>query len=318
MLIMNARKKAPLATVIFLVVALSTTQLSEQTRLASSSLSSISVLYPTDSQKLLTGTLNVQFSISSSQWTSASSPTNLVELFIDGTSVKSWSTPLGAMPYSAIHNGLATGMHSLELNMTGWTIGWYTKPDGSEGMHWEQGVLLSSGLINFTAGPPEISNFSIQNQTYNTNQIPLSFNIESDPSWRLGFVLDQKQTPFDGNKTLTLPEGSHNIAINVHDLQGNSVQYDTVSFTVAPQASNPSSTPTSFPTPTPTATPITAQIPSRSPSPTITPKQTDTTLLTVIIVISATLATVIGVAGGAIWFRQRHRRKSQPRQTQLE
>jgi|WetSurMetagenome_2_1015567.scaffolds.fasta_scaffold117705_2 hypothetical protein len=142
----------------------------------------------------------------------------------------------------------------------------YVHPDG-RGTRSETELIASSGVISFTVGFPQISNFSIQNQTYNTHCIPLSFNIDKEPDCKLSYILDGKQVLIGGNTTLILQEGFHSIAILAIDRQGNSAQNSPVYFTVALRASSPS--PTSPPSPSPTPTPSIG--PSFSPNPTPSP-----------------------------------------------
>ena len=100
----------------------------------------------------------------------------------------------------------------------------------------------------FTVDAPllKISNLSIENKTYSSNAIPLSFDInESAPSWIgnfyinetaswIGYNLDkQAKVTINGNTTLDgLAEGSHSIAVYVNDTSGNTIKTETVFFTV--------------------------------------------------------------------------------------
>jgi hypothetical protein len=99
----------------------------------------------------------------------------------------------------------------------------------------------------FTVDAPllKISNLSIENKTYSSNAIPLSFNInERAPSWIgnfyinetaswIGYSLDnQAKVTIAGNITLVgLAEGSHSIVVYVNDTSGNTIKTETVFFT---------------------------------------------------------------------------------------
>jgi hypothetical protein len=289
--------KAHLATVALLVLALSAVVLTCQTRHAFSSVSSIIMQSPTDNETFLSGTIYVKFTINQSQLhTSSTNIAILVECLVDGAASHTWNPPLGSADYTITLFNIAQGSHSLEVKVTGLHVYSYTKPDGSQGFVSERPVLGSSGLIHFNVGPPELSDFSIQNQTYNTNQIPLSFNIDKEPGWQLGYILDQEtKTPLVRNTTLSLPEGSHSIAIYLADWQGNSVQYSAVFFTVVPPVSSPSPTPSSRPSPTPAL----SLIPSPTQQPTAeqgsTPKPNYYSDWIPYAIIALVILTVVGV-----------------------
>ena len=90
----------------------------------------------------------------------------------------------------------------------------------------------TSDVINFTVVyPPEISILSIENKTYNTNNIPLNFEV-NEPILKIEYCLDvQGNTPIDGNATLTgLTDGLHNVTIYAIDLNGHVGISETVYF----------------------------------------------------------------------------------------
>ncbi len=89
---------------------------------------------------------------------------------------------------------------------------------------------------------PNISDLSIENETYLTTDIPLSFNTNESTSW-LGYRLDnQANQTVNGNFTLEgLTEGAHSLVIYANDTFGNMGKSDTVYFTVANPTPSPKS-----------------------------------------------------------------------------
>ena len=104
------------------------------------------------------------------------------------------------------------------------------------------GNIGKSDVAFFTIDttPPEISNLSVQNKTYSSKDIPLSFHINETTSW-IGYRLDnQANVNADGNITLTaLSEGTHKIVLYSNDSFGNMGKSETVFFTVNSQVSLP-------------------------------------------------------------------------------
>jgi hypothetical protein len=106
------------------------------------------------------------------------------------------------------------------------------------------GNMGASNTTYFTIDTtsPNISNLSIEDKTYNTAEIPLTFNTNETTSWE-GYSLDDKayQT-VNGNFTLNgLSDGTHSIVICANDTFGNmgksSIAYFTVD-TIPPSISN--------------------------------------------------------------------------------
>jgi len=92
--------------------------------------------------------------------------------------------------------------------------------------------------------PPVISNLSLENKTYNTAEILLSFNIEETVSW-IAYCLDNQENRtmaglYDPNiwgsqfnETLKgLAEGSHSLVVYANDTAGNTGASETVYFTI--------------------------------------------------------------------------------------
>jgi hypothetical protein len=96
---------------------------------------------------------------------------------------------------------------------------------------------------------PTITILSIQNETYTTPYLQLTFYLNEDPqlghSW-LGYSLDSKTNhTLAGNVTLTnLTEGNHSIIVYANDSLGDMGKSDTVFLNTA------------LPTPSPTIEPI--------------------------------------------------------------
>ena len=81
--------------------------------------------------------------------------------------------------------------------------------------------------------PPNITNLSIENQTYNTIIIPLNFTVEKSIS-QYAYSLDGKgNVTIFGNSTLTnLSVGTHKVTVYAWDDYGNIGASKTVNFTV--------------------------------------------------------------------------------------
>jgi len=79
--------------------------------------------------------------------------------------------------------------------------------------------------------PPAITELSVANKTYNSQNIALSFNLNENASW-IAYNLDnQGNTTLQGNITLSgLSEGSHNIIVYAYDTSGNMGKSDIIFF----------------------------------------------------------------------------------------
>ena len=82
--------------------------------------------------------------------------------------------------------------------------------------------------------PPSISLLSPENKTYDTTEIPLSFEVNETTSW-MGYSIDgQIKVAIMGNTTLTnLSLGSHNLTLYAKDIADNTVASETMYFTIA-------------------------------------------------------------------------------------
>jgi len=91
----------------------------------------------------------------------------------------------------------------------------------------------SSIEFNVDASSPAITQLSITNKTYNTQNTALSFNLNEKTSW-IAYNLDnQGNITLQGNTTLTgLSYGSHSIVVYANDTLGNMGKTDNVSFEI--------------------------------------------------------------------------------------
>jgi hypothetical protein len=80
---------------------------------------------------------------------------------------------------------------------------------------------------------PSVEILSPQNKTYNTNSIDLNFTVNEPITWA-GYSLDEQEfQTITGNTTLNIPDGFHNIIVNVTDNSGQSGTSERVFFTVS-------------------------------------------------------------------------------------
>ena len=97
----------------------------------------------------------------------------------------------------------------------------------------------ASSTVSFTVDavvddvPPMIA-LSVENKTYYTTEIPLSFAV-NEPTTQVTYCLDgQENVTIAGNTTLTnLPFGEHNVIVYATDKVGNSGASETIIFNVA-------------------------------------------------------------------------------------
>jgi len=79
---------------------------------------------------------------------------------------------------------------------------------------------------------PAITYLSIQNETYNTTQLPLNFNFNENYTLATYSLDDQRSIPLAKNAVLwNLSYGTHTLKLNVTDCSGNSATSQT-SFTI--------------------------------------------------------------------------------------
>ena len=87
--------------------------------------------------------------------------------------------------------------------------------------------------LNSNFNPPEISILSLENKTFNTNNISLDFTV-NEPVSKIEYCLDgQEKLIIDGNVTLTgLSDGFHNVTVYATDEDGNVGVSKTINFRV--------------------------------------------------------------------------------------
>jgi hypothetical protein len=97
--------------------------------------------------------------------------------------------------------------------------------------------ITGSSSISFTIDttPPTISVLSIENATYGTTDVDLSFSV-SEPVSQITYSLDgQENVTIAGNTTLSdLSVGTHNVTVYAWDTAGNVRASETITFTVTP------------------------------------------------------------------------------------
>jgi hypothetical protein len=95
--------------------------------------------------------------------------------------------------------------------------------------------ITSSAIVNFTIDtlPPNVIVLSLENVTYGSSDVPLSFSISEASS--ISYVLDgQDEVLIDGNTMLTgLSNGVHKVTVYAVDVEGNVGASETITFTVA-------------------------------------------------------------------------------------
>jgi len=96
--------------------------------------------------------------------------------------------------------------------------------------------ITSSSVVEFTIDttPPSISVLTMENKTYDTSDVPLSFTV-NEPVSQTSYSLDgQDNVTFAGNTILTgLSEEEHNVTVYATDNAGNIGASETITFTVA-------------------------------------------------------------------------------------
>jgi hypothetical protein len=106
--------------------------------------------------------------------------------------------------------------------------------------------VFDSSTVYFTiddGNPPVISNLSLENKTYNQNNLPLNFTTDQPTSW-IGYCLDGKtNVTIAKNTTLTgIASGSHSLTVYANDTAGNMGVSETVNFAVTQKTEVPPTT----------------------------------------------------------------------------
>jgi parallel beta-helix repeat protein len=145
-------------------------------------------------------------------------------------------------------NGLSNGLHSVIVYATD-----VAGNSASASVHFTVSITVDILLPHISNLPhenashdttsvqstlhPTVSINSPQNETYDTNGIPLTFTVNEAVSW-VGYTLDGKEAvTISGNTTLTaLPTGPHRLSVSVNDSAGNTGTSKTVYFTLAEES----------------------------------------------------------------------------------
>jgi hypothetical protein len=105
--------------------------------------------------------------------------------------------------------------------------------------------------VTFTidTAPPRISVLNVENKTYGTSDLPLSYTV-NEPDSQISYSLDGLvNVTFFGNTTLTgLSNGKHNLVVYATDDAGNVGASETVYFSVEAPQPEPKPKPEPFPT----------------------------------------------------------------------
>lgn len=169
---------------------------------------------------------------------------------IDGntnTTIRTESTPVPIEVETTDANGTKTTGVSIQSYYL--ITGWATLPEMSEGSHsitvygkYEfpgsyHNIGYDNRTVYFTVNdgnPPIISNLSLENKTYNQDNLSLNFTVDEPTSW-IGYCLDgQINVTITENYTLTeLLSGSHTLTIYANDTVGNMGASETISFSIA-------------------------------------------------------------------------------------
>jgi hypothetical protein len=98
-------------------------------------------------------------------------------------------------------------------------------------------LILDDNAVCFIVNdgaPPIILNLSLENKTYEQNNLPLNFTTDKQTSW-IGYCLDGKtNVTTTGNTTLTgIANGLHNLTVYANDTVGNMGSSGTITFSVS-------------------------------------------------------------------------------------
>jgi hypothetical protein len=132
---------------------------------------------------------------------------------------------------SANLTGLSEGTHSIVIYAYGRC---YMYPEKFQQQYgWM--VTGQTETLYFTVDtPPAISFLSMENQTYETTNVPLNFTVNQSVS-QITYSLDGRDNvTVAGNTTLTgLPQGAHTLIVYAQDTAGNAGASEPIIFTVA-------------------------------------------------------------------------------------
>jgi len=123
-------------------------------------------------------------------------------------------------------------------------MGWYVWPSTAsilKPMTWGD---MTSDEYNWQAPadttPPTVSIVSLENKTYFTKDVPLTFTVSEFTSW-IGYSLDdQANVTITGNTTLYgLFDGSHGIIVYANATTGNTAASQIIFFSISTQQAEP-------------------------------------------------------------------------------
>jgi VCBS repeat-containing protein len=109
----------------------------------------------------------------------------------------------------------------------------------------EQYTPVGYGAIHDKPTPiddvaPEITPLSPENKTYNTTEIPLTFNINESGSWTRYKLHNSTVAELDGNTTITqLSLNKHSLTVYATDTASNTGATKTVYFSAAGAETSP-------------------------------------------------------------------------------
>jgi hypothetical protein len=124
-------------------------------------------------------------------------------------------------------SGSVTGADMLYGLSNGWH-GIYIRGETSLNITFEKMIFFLADTV-----PPNASILSVENETYNSSDVPLIFSVDKNCSW-IAYSLDNRANiTVNGNTTLTgLFEGSHGIIVYANDTVGNIGCSQTTFFTI--------------------------------------------------------------------------------------
>ena len=213
----------------------------------------VSIMSPTENAKLSSNNITLTFNVDLSLWytevVSRRNPTYrcyvwFIKYYLDG---KMAGNTFGSLDndlsgtHSVLLTGIAEGKHNLGVDVSTAGGHWQRSAINNSWSSSNAAVEDSSNLIYFTIDvTPIISNLSVENKTYYSNQIPLIFNVNA-PFFRISYSLDNSSNiAVTGNTTLSISQGSHNIVVSTKDAAGNMWKSDKVFFTVITLSPSPS------------------------------------------------------------------------------
>jgi hypothetical protein len=138
-----------------------------------------------------------------------------------------------SMNWSTTLEGLSEGTHSLQV--TAYCRSYYATST-SGGHLYHRRYANQSDIIHFTVVyPPKITILTLQNTTYETNNIQLNFTV-NEPTSKIKYSIDGKENvTIAGNTTLTgLSNGKHNVTIYAIDKDGHTGTSETLHFNIEP------------------------------------------------------------------------------------